>query len=82
MMDTDKNSAMSFHLLPAGFFCFGQATSPVYCFMLIRNRMLIRACRLECLIVSYCSNLHGLKDTEMILSAEYKTVSLHFAKFL
>jgi len=70
-------------MFPAGFFIFlPQATSPVYCFMLIRNRMLIQACRLECLIVSCCSNLHGLKDSEMILSAEYKTFSLHFAKFL
>ena len=39
MMETDKKPARSFRA-PRGLFAF-QATSPVYCFMLIRNRMLI-----------------------------------------
>ncbi len=41
MTDTDKNPARSFHCSPRDFLFLSQATSPVYCFMLIRNLMLI-----------------------------------------
>ena len=41
MTDTDKKSREEFRCSPRFFLFLLHATSPVYCFMLIRNRMLI-----------------------------------------
>ena len=42
MTDTGKNPAGSFLLLPVGYFFLPQATTPMYCFMLIRSRIKVK----------------------------------------